>query len=308
MIEHYECIIIGGGIAGLQAAVQLGRYKHNILVIDSNDGRSNLCKGYHNILGWPDGVSGETLRSLGKIHAQRYRVQFQTDKVVQVRQEQGLYIVTTEAGTTYKANIILLATGVMDRLPNILHIKDGLGLTVYVCPDCDGYEVQHKRVLVLGAGKTGAEMSLALTYWTKDIVYINHDGTPIEDELQKKLHAAEISYINEKIEEVLTEDGSFFQGVRLQSGKIVSGERAFIAFGGNHVRNELAEQLGVSLQPNKHIITDPRTKETNIRNVWVAGDIAIHSEQVTIAMGEGAQAAIWIHKRLLEEQENRRSN
>ncbi|GAA3325795.1 hypothetical protein GCM10020331_059100 [Ectobacillus funiculus] len=87
----------------------------------------------------------------------------------------------------------------MDRLPNILHIKDGLGLTVYVCPDCDGYEVQHKCVLVLGAGKTGAEMSLALTYWTKDIVYINHDGTPIEDELQKKkLHAAEISYINEK--------------------------------------------------------------------------------------------------------------
>lgn len=308
MTEHYECIIIGGGIAGLQAAVQLGRYKHNILVIDSNDGRSNLCKGYHNILGWPDGVSGETLRSLGKIHAQRYHVQFQTDKVVGIRKEQELYIVTTEAGTIYQANIILLATGVMDRLPNILHIKEGLGLTVYVCPDCDGYEVQNKCVLVLGAGKTGAEMALALTYWTKEIVYINHDGTVIEEELQKKLHAAEISCINEKIEEVLTQDGSFFQGVRLQNGKIVSGERAFIAFGGNHVRNELAEQLGVSFMQNKHIITDSRTKETNIRNVWAAGDIAIHSEQVTIAMGEGAQAAIWIHKRLLEEKENKMSN
>lgn len=308
MTEHYECIIIGGGIAGLQAAVQLGRYKHNILVIDSNDGRSNLCKGYHNILGWPDGVSGETLRSLGKIHAQRYCVQFQTDKVIQIRKEQELYIVTTESGTVYDTNTILLATGVMDRLPNILHIKEGLGLTVYVCPDCDGYEVQNKRVLVLGAGKAGAEMALALTYWTKDIIYINHDGTAIEEELQKKLHTAEISCINEKIEEVLTQDGSFFQGVRLQSGKIVNGERAFIAFGGNHVRNELAEQLRVSLLPNKHIITDPRTKETNIKNVWAAGDIAVHSEQVTIAMGEGAQAAIWIHKRLLEEKENKASN
>lgn len=308
MIEYYECIIIGGGIAGLQAAVQLGRYKHNVLVIDSNDGRSNLCKGYHNILGWPDGVSGETLRSLGKIHARRYHVQFQTDKVMQIKNEQELYIVTTEAGTVYQAKIILLATGIMDRLPDILHIKDGLGLTVYVCPDCDGYEVQHKHVLVLGAGKTGAEMALALTYWTKDIVYINHDGTPIGDELQKKLRAAEISCINEKIEEVLTQDGSFFQGIRLQNGKIISGERAFIAFGGNHVRNELAEQLGISSLQNKHIITDPRTKETNIRNVWAAGDIAVHSEQVTIAMGEGAQAAIWIHKRLLEETEDNISN
>jgi thioredoxin reductase len=79
----------------------------------------------------------------------------------------------------------------------------------------------------------------------------------------------------------------------------VKAEHSFIAFGKNKVKSDLAKQLGVKLLDNQHIIVDSRTKMTNVENVWAAGDVAAHSEQVTIAMGEGAQAAIWIHKSLL---------
>lgn len=104
--------------------------------------------------------------------------------------------------------------------------------------------------------------------------------------------------IKEKIAEVLA-DGSSFRGVRLESGQIVEGERGFIAYGGNHVKSDLAAKLGVERLGNQHIITDGRSKMTNVPHVWAAGDVVAHSEQVTIAMGEGSQAAIWIHKSLI---------
>ncbi|HWO98939.1 MAG TPA: NAD(P)/FAD-dependent oxidoreductase [Bacillus sp. (in: firmicutes)] len=299
MKDIYECIIIGGGIAGLQAAIQLGRYKHDILVIDSNYGRSTLCKNYHNILGWPDGVSGETLRELGRNHAEKYGVHFSKDKVIKCTEQDGSIMIETATGKLYQTKTILLATGVMDRLPDIPNIKSCLGLTIYVCPDCDGYEVSDKSVLVLGAGKAGANMALTLTYWTKDIVYINHEEPDIEDPLKEKLVHSNIAYKHEPIREVLAEDGSIFKGVKLENGETLYADRGFIAFGGNKVYSDLAEQLGVKLMENRHVQVDPRTKETSVSNVWAAGDIVAHSEQSTIAMGEGAQAAIWIHKRLL---------
>lgn len=299
MNNVYESIIIGGGIAGLQAAIQLGRYKHGVLVIDSNYGRSTLCKNYHNILGWPDGVSGETLRELGRQHAKKYGVHFSKDKVIQCTKQGDSIKVETETGKTYEAKTMLLATGVMDRLPDIPNIKSCLGLTVYVCPDCDGYEVSNKSVLVLGAGKAGANMALTLTYWTKDIVYINHEESDIEDSLKGKLTESNIVYKHEIISEVITENDSTFKGVKLKNGETLYADRGFIAFGGNKVHSELAAQIGVKLMENRHVEVNPRTKETSVSNVWAAGDIVAHSEQSTIAMGEGAQAAIWMHKRIL---------
>lgn len=299
MENVYDCIIIGGGIAGLQAAIQLGRYKHDILVIDSNYGRSTLCKNYHNILGWPDGVSGETLRELGRRHAEKYGVRFSKDKVIKCMKQEDFIKIETERGTTYQAKTLLLATGVMDHLPDIPNIKSCLGLTVYVCPDCDGYEVSDKSVLVLGAGKAGANMALTLTYWTKDIMYINHEKSDIEDTLREKLIRSNIAYKHEAISEVIKEDDSTFKGVKMQNGETLYADRGFIAFGGNKVHSDLAEQIGVKLMENRHIEVDPRTKETSVSNVWAAGDVVAHSEQSTIAMGEGAQSAIWIHKRLL---------
>ncbi len=302
MSNQFDVMIIGGGIAGLQAAIQLGRYKHKIAVIDSNDGRSSICRCYHNILGWPDGVSGETLRNLGKMHAKRYGVSFINNEVIQVNKQKQSFKIDCRGGDSYTAKRILIATGVKDNIPPIKNIYKCLGLTIYVCPDCDGYEVADKHVIVIGSNMPGANMALTLSYFTNQITFINQDWKQLDREALKKLKQNGISYIQEDVEEILLEeDTADFMGVRLKSGDVIPAERGFLGFGGNEVRSELATQLGIERTENKHVIVDPRTKKTNVEHVWAAGDITVHSEQTTIAMGDGMQAAIWIHKSLMEE-------
>ncbi|TYR79571.1 NAD(P)/FAD-dependent oxidoreductase [Priestia megaterium] len=296
----YECIIVGGGIAGLQAAIQLGRYKRHVLVIDSNHGRSNLCKSYHNILGWPEGVSGETLRALGKAHAEQYGIQFQEDVVISCVKEGEQVIVTTESGQTFSGKTLLLATGVMDCLPNLANLKPCLGVSIYVCPDCDGYEVMERSVIVLGRGEVGANLSLTLTYWTNRITYIDEAAKELKNEMKQKLMKQNIHYIRGEAAQLLVESEGVFKGIQLNTGDTFYAERCFLGLGGNKVHSELAKQLGIHTMENHHAINDLKTKESNIKHIWVAGDLVAHSEQVTVAMGEGVQAAIWIHKRLLE--------
>ncbi|WP_025028620.1 NAD(P)/FAD-dependent oxidoreductase [Caldalkalibacillus mannanilyticus] len=298
----YDCIIIGGGIAGLQAAIQLGRYEHQVLVVDSDYGRSTLCRAYHNLLGWPNGVSGDELRKLGREHAEKLGIEFVQDEVVRAEKQGELFTVQgKKEEATYQAKRLLLATGVLDRFPPLPGLVPCLGLSVYVCPDCDGYEVKNKRTVVLGAGNTGASMALTLISWTDDLVYINHDQKELKEEFRLKLDQNNITYIEQPIERVLTEKEWEFRGVQLTNGEEIRGDKGFIAFGGNEVKSQLAKQLGIERLENKHILTDPRSKMTSVKHVWAAGDVVAHSEQVTIAMGEGSQAAIWIHKSLINE-------
>ncbi|WP_409250923.1 NAD(P)/FAD-dependent oxidoreductase [Bacillus sp. SCS-153A] len=301
MNKPYDCIIVGGGIAGLQAAIQLGRYEHAVLVVDSNDGRSTICRCYHNLLGWPDGVSGEQLRSLGRQQAASYGVEFQLDRIVKVRKDKGEFILEGKKGSHYVARKLLLATGVKDNIPKIDRLDPCLGLSVYVCPDCDGYEVKDKKVVVLGSGETGAEMALTLNYWSGDIILVNHGGSELPEDTRKKLSEKNIGYVDGNISAAIVEGESDFRGIRLDNGEEVLGERGFAAFGGNKVHTGLAEQLGVEILDNKHINVNARSKETNVKDVWAAGDIVAHSEQVSAAMGDGSIAAIWIHKKLLSE-------
>jgi len=296
-----DCVIIGGGIAGLQAAIQLGRYKHDVLVIDSNQGRSTICRCYHNILGWPDGVSGQEIRKLGKLHAEKYGVQFLHDVVTTLKKESDHFYLETEQHATFEAKTIFLATGLVDHFPKLENLVTCLGTDIYVCPDCDGYEVSGKKTVVLGAGNTGADMAVTLAYWSNDIIYINHNQSAIDITKLDELEKHRIKIIHEQIEKIILDEKQHFAGVLLKNGEVVEAERGFIGFGGNKINYELAEAVGIELTENKHVLLNPRTKETNIKGVWAGGDLAAHSEQVTIAMGDGSQAAIWIHKRLLEQ-------
>ncbi|MDN4523117.1 NAD(P)/FAD-dependent oxidoreductase [Fictibacillus fluitans] len=297
MEREFDCIIVGGGIAGLQAGIQLGRYNRKTVILDANEGRSNLCRNYRNILGWPDGISGEDLRQKGRIHAERVGVQFLNQKAIKAENQSNGFAITTVARETLIGKTLLIATGVMDRLPEIKNIKTCLGATMFICPDCDGYEVKDKKVIVLGSGEAGANMASTLHYWTPSIIYINHEQKKLEDSTENELSKLGIEHVQKGISEVLVKDEAIFEGVVLEDGTTIKGERAFAAFGGNRVHTELAEQLGVQLE-KKHIIVNARTKETNIKNIWAAGDVAAHSEQVTIAMGDGVQASIWIQKEL----------
>jgi len=296
----YDCIIVGGGIAGLQAAIQLGRYQHKVLVIDGEMGRSTLCRSYHNILGYPNGVSGSELRAIGKKQAEDLGILFEKAMAIKAEKQNGKFTVETDANKRYMAKRLLLATGIVDTIPPFANLFPCLGISVYVCPDCDGYEVKGKKTVVIGSGNVGANMALTLTYWTRELLYINHGGEKVDASLLNRLKEQNIPYINKRIAEVEAQD-SQLTGYILEDAIRIETNKSFLAFGGNKVKSALASQLGVKLMENRHIETNSRTKETNIQHVFAAGDVAVHSEQVTIAMGEGSQAAIWIHKSLLEE-------
>ncbi|MBD0380172.1 NAD(P)/FAD-dependent oxidoreductase [Paenibacillus sedimenti] len=305
-MKNYDSIIVGGGIAGLQAAIQLGRYEYKVLVIDAGYGRSTLCRSYHNVLGWPDGVSGEELRRVGRLQAERLGVHFVQDEVVQAvskgKPGDG-FEVWGKSGKGYDATTLLLATGLLDRMPELPGLKSCLGLTVYVCPDCDGYEVINRRTVVMGSGDAGAYMALTLSRRTQDITYVNHEQRAVKSELLAELQKKGIIYVPEDVQEVIAEENGSIRGIWLVSGRQIEAERGFIAFGGNEVKSDLARQLGAERLENRHIVTDPRSKMTSVPFVWAAGDVGVHAEQVTIAMGEGTQAAIWMNKALLMKEE-----
>ncbi|MFC7322952.1 NAD(P)/FAD-dependent oxidoreductase [Halobacillus campisalis] len=293
----YDCIIIGGGIAGLQASIQLGRYNRSVLVIDSDDGRSNRCLKYNNILGFPGGVSGPTLRNNGRLQAKESGVEFLFGEVTGLKRNKAFFSLKTACGLEYAAATVLLATGVKDHIPDIDGIQQCLGSSIYVCPDCDGYEITGKTTLIIGAGDAGASMTSTLLYWSDDLTYFNHGGGEISHVLFQHLEEEAVKVKNGTIKRIITNDG-IFKGVEAADGSTIYAEKGFIAFGGNKVKTDLAVQAGAKLRKNKHIIVDPQTKMTSVKNLWAAGDASAHSELVTAAMGEGSIAAIWIQKEL----------
>lgn len=296
-----DCIIIGGGIAGLQAAIQMGRYNHSVLVIDSNQGRSTITRGYHNILGWPDGISGPKLRNLGMQHAEKYGVSFINDKVISLEKYDNTFTVSTLLKQIYSANTVFLATGLTDYLPDLPNLQQCLGASIFICPDCDGYEITGKKAIVFGSGNTVANMAITLTYWSKQLTIINHDKKEISEEYLSKLKSHGIEIIDEPISEIVVDTKKQLIGFLLENGELIKAERGFTGFSGNQLNNHLAKQIGVQLNESNHVDVNPRTKETNINGIWAGGDLISHSEQVTISMGDGSQAAIWMHKRLLGE-------
>ncbi|WP_145048278.1 NAD(P)/FAD-dependent oxidoreductase [Paenibacillus xylanexedens] len=297
-MQNYDCIIVGGGIAGLQAAIQLGRYStHRVLVIDAGEGRSTLCRTYHNILGYPDGVSGEELRAKGRMQAERTGVEFQKGRVIEAKRKGERVQLISDNGMIFETSTVLLATGLSDRIPDIQGLNPTLGKTVYVCPDCDGYEIQDRKTVLLGSGEAGANMALVLIERTNDLLYVNHEHKQISAELHRRMKEEGIRYLEATVQEVQQSEEGYITGILTDDGQMYESERGFISFGGNRVHYELAEQLGAEIADNRHVKADPRTMIA-APNVWIAGDLGVHAEQATVAMGEGAIAAIWIHKEL----------
>ncbi|WP_139489209.1 NAD(P)/FAD-dependent oxidoreductase [Brevibacillus dissolubilis] len=297
----YDTIIVGGGIAGLQAAIQLGRSLRRVLVIDNHNGRSSIAKDYRNILGFRDGVSGDALRESGYEQARMFGVQFLEGEATFCEQEEGgLFCVTLrDQKEHYQAHTLVVATGISDKIPEIPGIMPCLGESIYICPDCDGYEVRNKKTVIIGSGQQGLAMAKRVRYFTDEIVIINHDRSLLEPDEAAEIKESGFAYYEEPITSLQQEAGRL-QSVTLQSGTKIDAANGFVAFQGGYVNSEILKNFSVDLLPNGHVIVDPRTKETSHRNLWAVGDLAAHSQMVTIAMGDGSQAAIWIHKRLFE--------
>ena len=297
--ERYDVAVVGGGPAGLSAALWLARYLHKVVVIDSGDPRNWETRGINGYLGH-QGIRSPELRRLGRIEVEEYGAQFVSGIVETANNETGeLFAICLRNGRTIEARRILLAIGIRDVWPDIPGLGQCYGETAHVCPDCDGYETRDKKTVVIGVGRKAVGMALALTTWTKEIVICTNGEPPdMNQELLNLLKPLNIPVLDSPITCVLSRNKEI-RGVELEGGMSLDCERLYFAIG-QYPSDDLGTQLGCDRDNIGRVVIDERN-HTSVKNVYAAGDVAGGPQLAIAAAASGAIAAVAIHASLVPE-------
>ena len=295
-----DCLIIGGGPAGLTAAIYLARFHLDILVVDEGKSRAGWIPCTRNVSGFTDGISGQELLERMREQAGKYGAKILLERVTKLeRGEGGLFKAAWGSGEI-QARKVLLATGVTNRRPPMdeaLH-DDALarGLVRY-CPICDGYEVTDKKVGVIGSDSHGVAEAVFLRSFTADITLIAPDkAMKLKPEDQEKLKAAGIECVDGPAQAAAISNE--FIVVDTAEGHYTF-DSVYPALGSDtHV--QLAEQLGAALNEQNCIGVDSHQR-TSVPGLYAAGDVVIGLDQISHAMGEGGVAATTIRNDLAKE-------
>jgi thioredoxin reductase (NADPH) len=287
-----DCLVIGGGPAGLLAAVYLGRYRRSVQVIDAGESRAAKIPESHNYPGF-FGIAGPELLRRLNAQARQYGAELVRGRVTSLRKKGDTFVVSS-SGSDVNARFILLATGLVDHCPPIEgHSAECPCEVVRFCPICDGYEAIDRRVGVMGDIKAGGKKALFLRTYTKDVSLFLTDET--EDvELQEKLTKAnvrivgELQQVRQRTENTIT--------VATQQGEIHEVDALYPALGCK-VRSDLATRLGASSNENGNLQVDEHQR-TTIEGLYAAGDVVTDLHQLSVAFGHAAIAATDIHNRL----------
>ncbi len=286
-----DCIIVGGGPAGLSAAIYLGRFNRSVLLFDKGFGRWNTYEINENYLGFPDGIATRHLHELGKKQATKFGAEIKEEEIIDVRAENGLYIATTPT-SSYSSKSIIFATGVTDDFSHVEKWKEYLGKTLYVCITCDGYKTRDKRIVVVGHDDDAVCTAMQFLNYTKHIQFVTNREVG-EDVISARaksiLHTAKIPF-HESIIEHIKGDMGIMQSITLTSGNILSLDFLF-SEQGKTPNIKLPKRLGVQLDSADYILTDD-DQRTNIPFLYAAGDVTkAFAHQVGTAVHEGSMAA-----------------
>jgi thioredoxin reductase len=194
------------------------------------------------------------------------------------------------------AKKVLLASGIVDELPAIAGVEQLYGISVHHCLYCDGYEYRGKAVAAYGSGDKGAELGLMMRHWMADVVVCS-DGTEISERLARKLHDRKIPVRIEKVSRLIGDEGRLSR-ISFDSGAPLAREALFFATG-CHQASDLSRRLGCERDDKGGVVTDPVTEDSSVPGVYVAGDVSRDVLMVSIAIAEGAKAAVAINKALL---------
>ncbi|MCW3073713.1 MAG: NAD(P)/FAD-dependent oxidoreductase [Flaviaesturariibacter sp.] len=297
-MELQDCIIIGGGPAGLNAAVVLGRCQRKILIFDTQQYRNLYSHGMHNYL-TRDDILPSGFLNLCHAEVAKYGGKIINKKVVSGRKnEEGLFVVSDEDGTAYHAKKLLVATGLSDKVPDVPGFRQMYGKSVHHCPYCDGWEVRNKKLAVYAKDKEGWELALNLKAWSNDVIYLTDGGNKIKPSQKAYLEANAITINKEKLVRLEGENGQL-KNIVFQKGKTIACEALFFVNGFTPQCN-LAETFGCNMTRKGVVITN-LAQQTNIPGLYVAGDAARDMHFVVVAAAEGAKAGVSINKELQKE-------
>jgi thioredoxin reductase (NADPH) len=293
----FDCLILGGGPAGLTAAIYLTRFHMKVRVVDAGKSRASWIPCTRNVPGFPDGVSGNELLARMRAQAEKYGAAFSRGRVTRLDRTEGGFSAEWGEGSA-RARTVLLATGVRNRRPDMdetLHAEAVARGLIRYCPICDGYEVTDKKVGVIGSGSHGVAEAVFLRGYTADITLIAPDEAHC-------LGPDDLAQLREN--GIACIDGPA-RGVAAQTDCIVvetaQGHHAFDSVYpalGSDTNAELAAQIGVALREETGCITVDDHQRTNVTGAYAAGDVVIGLDQISNAMGEGGVAATTIRNDL----------
>jgi thioredoxin reductase (NADPH) len=291
-----DCLIVGGGPAGLTAGIYLARFRRRAKIIDAGSSRAALIPRSHNFPGFPDGITGHEILSRLKAHAVRYGVDIEHGKVIDLRErDDGSFVATATNGKTVTARRVILATGVVDQMPDTEGCHDLIarGL-IRLCPVCDGFEVSEKPIAVYGPAERVLHKAVFLRGFSRDLTLLCTDNVRCPAEMADALHKAGVELPIECVD-TLRADGDAIVA-KMKSGKEKRFSSVYAAMG-SHPRSELYTEIGGGLTPDGCIDTDEHQR-TPIPGVWAIGDVVDALDQMAVAIGHAAIATTDLHNSL----------
>lgn len=292
-----EVIIVGGGLAGLSAAIYLGRALRDVLVIDAGESLAIWEPEVQNYLGF-EKIEGRELLKRGREQARHYGAELIREEVARITKENGIFNVIAKKAR-FQSRRLLLTTGVYHLPPKIPSVNECVGKSMFFCKDCDGYRVQGKRVIITGANNDAVDYALGIITFTDCVMLLTNGEVPHWDEQHERwLREYEVPIHIDKIMHVEHEKGCI-RNVTLASGQKLVADCLFTTRG-DIFHNQLARQLGAELDAQGQIIVD-HCQHTSVPGLYAAGCVTPANCQMIIAAGDGATAAQAINRDLFEE-------
>lgn len=293
----YDVIVIGAGPAGLSAALMLGRSRRRVLVCDTGKPRNAASHALHGFLS-RDGLPPLELLRIAREQMRQYETVEMRDVEVTAAECRDLrFHVTLADGSEVQSRKLLIATGVVDNLPDIPGFRELYGRSVFHCPYCDGFEVRDQPLAIYGRGERGLGLSLELTGWSRDLVLCTDGPSDIPAEGLARLERHGIRLRDERVVKLDGHD-------RLERIVFAGGEplvrTALFFTTGQTQQSDLASRLGCAMT-DKGTVWTGKYEATHLPGLFVAGDASRAVQWVVVAAAEGAEAAFAINTDLLKE-------
>lgn len=292
-----DCLVIGGGAAGLAAAVYLGRYRRAVLVIDDGGSRLAMIPRTRNVIGFPDGIAGPELLERMRLHASRFGVPLEAGRVERLALCADGVFEAWAGSRRLRARKVLLATGARDIEPDVPGLGPSLKAgQVRYCPVCDGYETQGQRVAVMGREVHGLRESAFVAGFGNQLTWLSMGSQhAVSDEDLTHLRQLGVLIADGEPRHIRCEAGRGVL-VEMNDGRTLAFDVLYPALGLIHL-SELATRLGAGAQDDGQLEVDEHCQCT-VPGLYAAGDVAVGLNQINVAAGQAAIAATAIHNSL----------